>query len=106
MKAAGTFFLKRDDLKLGLLLGILAPLLIFLGIYLARFRDSYPTLGEFFSLFAAQKRLITFFGAWCLVGNIALFTLYVNTNRDRTARGIFITSLVYGIGVLLAKAVL
>jgi hypothetical protein len=104
LKAAGTFFLKRDDLRLGLVLGLLAPVLLFFIIYLVRFNDY--GFGEFLQLFPAQKRLITFFGAWCLVGNIALFTAYVNTGRDRTARGIFIVSLIYGIGVLLAKAVL
>jgi hypothetical protein len=104
LKAAGTFFLKRDELRLGLLLGLLAPLLIFFLIYAVRFSDY--DFGDFLQLFVAQKRLITFFGAWCLVGNIALFTAYVNTGRDRTARGIFIVSLIYGIGVLLAKAVL
>jgi fatty acid desaturase len=104
LKAAGTFFLKRDELRLGLLLGLLAPMLLFFIIYQVRF--SHYNLGEFFHLFPTEKRLITFFGAWCLVGNIALFTAYVNTGRDRTARGIFIVSLIYGIGVLLAKAVL
>lgn len=77
------------------------PLLIFLGIYFARFSD-YP-FDEFTTTFFNESRLITFFGAWCLVGNIALFTYYINTRRDKTARGIFILSVVYGILVLLLK---
>jgi len=104
LKTAGTFFLKRDDLRLGIILGLLAPLILFFIIYKARF--GALDLSEFLSLFRSQRSLITFFGAWCLVGNIALFTLYINTDRDRTARGIFAITLVYGIGVLLAKAVI
>jgi len=101
LKKTGTFFLLKDNLKLGLALGFLAPLVIFFGIYLARF-SSYD-FGDFSTLFFQENRLITFFGAWCLVGNIALFTYYINTNRDQTAKGIFALSVVYGILILLLK---
>ncbi|RYY63586.1 MAG: hypothetical protein EOO12_11915 [Chitinophagaceae bacterium] len=104
MKAAGTFFLKRDNLKLGLGIGIVAPVLVLLLIYAFRFR-AYG-FSDFLGLFARERSLITFFGAWCLVGNIALFTYYTNTRRHATARGIFIITLLYGIGVLLAKAIM
>ena len=104
MKAAGTFFLKRDNLKLGLGIGIVAPLLVLLLIYAFRFSDY--GFGDFLGLLRRERSLITFSGAWCLVGNIALFTFYTNTSRHRTARGIFVVTLVYGIGVLLAKAIM
>ena len=97
-------FLKKDNLQLGLALGIVMPLLIFLGIYFYRF--SAYDFNEFSRLFFTEKSLITFFGAWCLVGNIALFTIYINSNRDRTAKGVFAVTLLYGIGVLVLKAVL
>jgi len=38
-----------------------------------------------------------------LLANAVLFTLYVNTNRDKTAKGIFIVTLIYGIGILVLK---
>lgn len=101
MKRTGTFFLKRDDLKLGLILGFITPIIIFFLIYLLRF--SGYALDEYMRTFFRERSLITFFGVWCLVGNIALFTLYINTRKDRTARGIFAITLVYGIGVLLLK---
>jgi hypothetical protein len=101
LKQTGTFFLIRDNLSLGLVLGFITPLLIFAGIYLARF--STYGFGEFVALFFRENRLITFFGAWCLVGNIALFTYYINTARDKTAKGIFALSVVYGILILLLK---
>lgn len=89
---------------MGLLLGFLLPLIIFLIIYLVRFSDN--SLDDFISTFASQKSLITFFGVWCLVANIALFTYYVNTQKDRTAKGVFAMTLVYGIGILLAKVLI
>jgi hypothetical protein len=104
LKTTGTFFLKRDNLQIGLILGFVLPLIVFLLIYLVRFGDS--SLTDFMSTFLAQKSLITFFGVWCLVANIALFTYYVNTQKDRTAKGIFAMTLVYGIGILLAKVLI
>jgi hypothetical protein len=101
LKKTGTFFLKKDDLKLGLVLGFITPLLVLIIIYYVRF--SGWTFNEFLRTFFTEKSLITFFGVWCLVGNIALFTFYINTQRDRTAKGIFAVTLVYGIAVLVLK---
>ncbi|HEY0751482.1 MAG TPA: hypothetical protein VGD26_10005, partial [Chitinophagaceae bacterium] len=89
------------NLQMGLVLGLITPMIVFIIIYFARF--SGYGLDEFVSLFFRENRLITFFGVWCLVGNIALFTYYINTGRDKTAKGIFAVSLIYGIGVLLLK---
>lgn len=104
MKQTGTFFLNRDNLKLGLILGFLLPLLVFTFIYFFRFASW--GFDEFLHYFTREKRMITFFGVWCLVANIALFTYYVNTHKDRTARGVFAVSLVYGIAILLAKVLM
>lgn len=101
MKKAGTFFLTKDNLKLGLVLGLVTPWLVFVIIYLVRFTGY--TFTEFIHVFFRENKLITFFGVWCLVGNIALFTFYINTHRDQTAKGIFAVTVLYGIGVLLLK---
>ena len=93
--------LKKDNLKLGLLLGFLLPLIVFVVIYFIKF-SSYE-FGNFFQTFLEESRLITFFSAWCLVANIALFTLYINTNRYKTARGVFFVTIAYGLGFLLLK---
>jgi hypothetical protein len=104
LKPTGTFLLKRDEIGIGIVLGLIAPMIVLLIIYAIQFRG-YAFM-EFIRMFTTQRSLITFFGAWCLVGNVALFTFYINTNRDRTARGIFAVTLIYGIGVLLAKAII
>ena len=104
MKTTGTFFLKKDNLQLGVVLGFVLPLMVFLLIYLVRFSNA--SLSDFIQTFASQKGLITFFGVWCLVSNIALFTYYVNTQKDKTAKGIFAVTLLYGIGILLAKVLI
>ena len=86
---------------MGLLLAFLLPILVFIFIYFLKF-SSY-TFGDFFQTFLQESRLITFFSAWCLVANIGLFTIYINTSRYQTAKGVFIMTIVYGLGFLLLK---
>ena len=96
-----TFILKRDNLKLGLLLGLIGPILGLVIVYLVKF-SSYG-FGEFLDYFFNDQRLITSIGALCLLANAVLFTIYINTHRDSTAKGIFATTLVYGIAILIIK---
>ena len=104
MKTTGTFFLKKDNLQLGLALGFVLPVLVLLLLYFIRANNE--PLTDFLQSFSYRKDMITFFGIWCIVGNIALFTYYVNTQKDKTAKGIFAVTLLYGIGILLAKVLI
>ena len=96
-----TFILKKDNLKLGLLLGLLGPALGLVIVYFMKF-SSYG-FGEFLDYFFNDSKLITSIGALCLLANAVLFTIYINTHRDNTAKGIFATTLVYGIAILVIK---
>lgn len=96
-----TFILKRDNLKLGLVLGLVGPVLGLIVVYFLKF-SSYGFL-EFLDYFFNTRGLITSVGALCLLANAVLFTIYVNTHRDNTAKGIFVTTLVYGIAILIIK---
>jgi len=96
-----TFILKKDNLKLGLLLGLLGPALGLVIVYFMKF-SSYG-FGEFLDYFFKDTKLITSIGALCLLANAVLFTIYINTHRDNTAKGIFATTLVYGIAILIIK---
>ena len=96
-----TFILKKDNLKLGLLLGLLGPALGLVIVYFMKF-SSYG-FSEFLDYFFKDTKLITSIGALCLLANAVLFTIYINTHRDNTAKGIFATTLVYGIAILIIK---
>jgi len=96
-----TFILKRDNLKLGLVLGLVGPVLGLIIVYFLKF-SSYGFL-EFLDYFFNTRGLITSVGALCLLANAVLFTLYINTHRDNTAKGIFVTTLLYGIAILIIK---
>lgn len=58
---------------------------------------------EFLEQFLSNNRLITSIGSLSLLTNALLFTIYINTERDETAKGIFISTIIYGIGILILK---
>lgn len=93
--------LTKDDLRWGLALGFAGPLLGLVFLYSWKF-PSYTFL-EFMDSFIHENRLITSIGSLSLLVNAILFTVYVNTEKDRTARGIFIVTLCYGVAILLLK---
>lgn len=94
--------LKKNNLKFGLLLGFLAPLLSFVGYYFYKF---YPTFsfGDFLTALRTNKSLVTAITIPCLLLNIVLFTIYINSKRDQTAKGVFAITLVYAIISLMFK---
>ena len=47
--------------------------------------------------------MLTGIGSLSLLANVILFTIFVNTRRDQTAKGIFVVTLIYGIGILVLK---
>jgi hypothetical protein len=95
---------KKDNLRFGILLGFLAPLISLVVYYFVKFR--LFSVGEFLSFIAANKNMVTAISVPCLVLNIALFTFYINTRRDKAAKGIFAITLVYAIAALLLKYLL
>ena len=93
--------LKKDDLRLGLVLGFLAPVLGFAAYYLLRFR--LFTINEFFQVLMMQKSLLSGIVSMALIANAVVFTLYINQHKDKTAKGVFIATCVYAIIALALK---
>ena len=93
---------KKNTLRFGLILGFLSPVLSVVGYYFIKF---YPTFsfGEFLSELRANKALITAMTIPCLLLNIVLFTIYINSSKDLTAKGVFAVTLVYAIISLIVK---
>jgi len=93
--------LKKDNLRLGIVLGLIGPMLGLVVIYFLKF--SGVSFSDFLDAFFNDNKLITSNGTLSLLANVILFTLYINTQRDLTAKGIFIITLVYGIALLVLK---
>ena len=93
---------KKDNLRLGLVLGLVAPIISLVIYYFVKF---YPTFSfkDFLGFIRDNKTQITAISVPCLVLNIALFTIYINSHRDQTAKGVFAATLIYAIVALLFK---
>lgn len=91
---------KYDDLKLGLILGILAPAFTMLAVYVIWF-----TQYDFSELldFLLQKRLFTKIVSLCVLPNLALFFVFLNKNFYRAARGILMATIIFAIFVFVTK---
>lgn len=94
-------FFKKDNLKLGLVLGLIGPILGLVVIYFARF--SSTTFSDFLDEFFSNNQLITSIGTLALLANAVLFAIYVNANKYKTFKGIFLITLVYGMAILVLK---
>jgi hypothetical protein len=97
-------FFKQDHVGLGIALGAFAPILGFIAYYFWKY--SMFTAREFVDLLLAQHGLITAITSMSLLANAVIFTLYINAGKDRTAKGIFLTTVLYGIAALLVKIIL
>jgi hypothetical protein len=97
--------LKKDNIRFGLLLGFLGPLLGMVIYYFAAFYSHNVGFSEFLGYMRQYKSLLTAVSSISLVANAVLFTVYVNARKDQTIKGIFLATLIYGIGVLLIKVI-
>lgn len=93
--------LKKDDLRLGLILGFLAPIAGIFGYYFWKFR--LFTLNEFFQVLNMQKSLLSGIISVALVANAIVFTIYINQHKDKTAKGVFVATCLYAVVTLLFK---
>ncbi|MGN6343510.1 MAG: hypothetical protein ACTHML_21220 [Ginsengibacter sp.] len=84
---------KKDNFVFGIALGIVAPLIGFLIYKLVKFKAL--SLQEMFQWMKLNPNLITVAISVSLMANAIIFTIYINGYRDKTAKGIFIVTMVY-----------
>ena len=94
---------KKDNFLLGIVLGLIAPLM---GILLFKFvKFSVFSFKETFEymIFEPGYKTLTVALTLSLLLNALLFTIYINSGKDKTAKGIFVLTVVYGLLVLIIK---
>jgi hypothetical protein len=94
-------FMRKDKLVAGIIAGILLPIVVIYIQY--RLKYSAWTLNEFIAVLKNEKRLFTGITTIALIGNGFLFGLLIQFKKYFTARGVFIPTVVFGIGILLYK---
>lgn len=97
-------FWKKDNFWMGVVMGVIAPILGILAFKMYNFKmlTIRETLQWMFRVEPGFKTLTVALSLSLLL-NALLFTIYINTHRDKTAKGIFATTLVYGLFVLIIK---
>ena len=95
--------LKLDKYPFGIAIGALAPILGVVLYYLLKVDPQAMGFGRFIQYFFETKALLTAVGSLSLIANIILFTVFINSRKDKTAIGIFGMTVMYGLIVLYAK---
>lgn len=92
---------KKDNFVYGLVLGFLAPMIGFIIYKFIKFK--YLTLAEMFQWVKMNPNLITVFISVSLMANAVLFTIFINGHRDKTAKGIFVLTMIYAVTAMIFK---
>ncbi|WP_212002154.1 hypothetical protein [Chitinophaga sp. HK235] len=98
--------LKKDNLSLGIVLGLITPLVAFFLYYFFLIRPhNNMGLGQFFNILKDNRQMIPKIVSICLLLNGLVFFLYTRTRKDITAKGIFLVTMLYAIAILLLKLI-
>jgi L-cystine uptake protein TcyP (sodium:dicarboxylate symporter family) len=100
-------FWKKDNFLMGLIMGLVAPVLGILLFKMYNFKSlSVKETIQWMFYIEPGFKTLTVALSLSLLLNALLFTIYINTHKDKTAKGIFATTLVYGLIVLSIKTFL
>ena len=94
---------KRDNFLFGAILGFIGPIIGIVIFKLVKFQSfSWGNVLKYMYL-EQGHRTFSVALSLALMINAVLFTIYINTRRDHTAKGIFVLTLIYGLIVLSIK---
>lgn len=96
---------KKDNLALGIVLGGIAPILGLVVFILYKLGNLTLYEGFQFMLVEPGFRMFSAALSLSLLLNAVLFTLYINSGRDITAKGLFISTMLYGAVILVIKTI-
>jgi len=92
--------MKKNSIALGIISGIIAPMIGLLCYWLFSFRQM--GLSEFLIYFHRYK-LVSAALSTCLVFNLGVFFLFLYLKWETSAKGVLIATFLYAIIVVLAK---
>lgn len=91
---------KYDRMWIGFVVGILAPLLLFV-IYFS-FRDPGLHLTDQIAR-QAESNVLSYYVSLCTLVNLLLFFMSLKANAERAARGILGATIIYAFTVVIIK---
>ena len=94
---------KKDNFLFGSILGFIGPILGILIFKFVKFQ-SFSFANTFEYMYREQgHRTFSVALSLALMVNAVLFTIYINSRKDHTAKGIFVFTCLYGFLVLCLK---
>jgi hypothetical protein len=91
----------KDKYIVGILIGLFLPFLGFIGFYFWKFR--IYSIEEFFLRIIQIKSVLSAMISVSLIFNGAALMFFFNKEKDKIAKGIFFTTIVYAIFSLAIK---
>ncbi len=91
---------RYNNIRLGAMLGLLAPILGFLLVYLIAFRGI--SFVEFLEFLVSRKKLSSVISL-SVIPNLLLFFIFIWLNYLYSARGVLASTLLYAVVVVLTK---
>lgn len=95
--------MNRNSLPFGMVLGLIAPAIGFLIFKVYKFKPLSMMEMWQYMLNEPGFRTLSVAMSLSLLANALLFTFYINRHLDNTAKGIFATTCLYGLAILLIK---
>jgi uncharacterized membrane protein len=95
--------LKKDNFIFGFIMGLIAP---FIGFAIFKYKKLGPlSYGEALQYLFVEPgfRMLTIAISLSLLANAVLFTFYINSRIDKTAKGIFAATIIYALTALSLK---
>jgi hypothetical protein len=93
--------LKKDSFVLGIILGFLAPVIGIVIFYLWKARSA--AFFNFLDVVVHSSSLLTAMISFALLANAAAFTVALNARKDKTAKGIFVMTLILAVPAIFFK---
>ena len=92
--------LKINNIKLGIIIGIIAPVLSMLVVYLLKFSEyNFQELINFL----LARGIFTKIVSLCVIPNLAFFFFFLNKNYYSSARGVLISTFLFAFFVFITK---
>ena len=92
---------KLDKVEIGLLTGVVVPLILFFGVYLIG--DNDISFSKYLKGMWQMQALIKL-GSLCVFANSGVFWIFLNKKYEKAARGVVAATFLYAFAVIISRA--
>lgn len=100
-KIKGISYKKYNHFLLGTLLGIITPFVCLFGYWLVSY--SFMPFFPVFPRYLMTGKVLAPVLSLCVIPNLGLFFLFINTERYKTGRGFVFATILYGFIIMYLK---